>query len=530
MNGVSLDGFTITSSTQSTILIIFLIYSIVIIGLGLYVKYSSKKSDESKLANFITGGGDLNAYEVAMIATTTAMAGGTMVGGPGLTYRIGLIYTLAIYTAFISTFVTLGTFGKKFAIVRQRTKAQTISQLIYHRFQSTSLVVVLVGCGGLFSIVSGAGQLVSAAKLFAAIMGGRYMLGLFISIIAVAIYSISGGVKSLAKVAVLQGALMLAAVLFIGFAQYNDIFKEYGSIQAGMEMLQRANGALLQATSWKPLFAIGIAVVTGWGATGIPAAMQSTMFYKSPKVLTKATILGCGVFLIIRSVMGLSGVLTAIINPNLQSADWSTIYIASNFLPPWMAGVVVAGIFAAIQSSIAGFLIMTGGSIAIDIYKTCINKEAGEDKVQQVNLGILLVGIAIMIIIALRPGELVEILILFASGCMAASYMIPFMLGAYWRKATAAGTLCAAVSGPVIYIAVHLLSSTKWYSHTLGNMHPILPAIILPLFLGVVVSLCTQDKKVPLGIYKVWFCKDYDEEFALMYDANAKARRAQAKN
>jgi len=253
------------------------------------------------------------------------------------------------------------------------------------------------------------------------------------------------------------------------------------------------------------------------------------MFYKSPKVLTRATIIGCSIFLIIQGVMASSGVLTAIINPNLKAADWATIYIASNFLPPWMAGIVVAGVFAAIQSSIAGFLITTGGSIAVDLYKTCIKKDAGEDKVQRVNLVVICVAIAIAVIIASKPGELVQVLILFASGCLAASYMIPFMLGAYWRKATATGTLCAAVSGPVTYIAAYLLSSTEWYSQTLGNMHPILPAIIIPLFIAVVVSLCTQDKKVPLGIYKVWFCKDYDEEFASMYDANAKAG-AQAKN
>ena len=33
------------------------------------------------------------------------------------------------------------------------------------------------------------------------------------------------------------------------------------------------------------------------------------------------------------------------------------------------------------------------------------------------------------------------------------------------------------------------------------------------------VALATRRRKVPFGIYRVWFCRDYDEDYTNIYDA-----------
>ena len=76
---MDLGGFSITSSTSTTMLIIFAIYSIVIVGMGFYIKYAAKKGGTDNLASFLTGGGGLGAFAIAMIAATNSMAGGTMI-------------------------------------------------------------------------------------------------------------------------------------------------------------------------------------------------------------------------------------------------------------------------------------------------------------------------------------------------------------------------------------------------------------------------------------------------------------------
>ena len=52
-----LGGFSITASTSQVMLIIFAIYSVVIVGFGFYIKYQSRKGGKDGLASFLTGGG-----------------------------------------------------------------------------------------------------------------------------------------------------------------------------------------------------------------------------------------------------------------------------------------------------------------------------------------------------------------------------------------------------------------------------------------------------------------------------------------
>ena len=56
-----LGGFSVTASTSQVMLIIFAIYSVVIVGFGFYIKYQSKKGGKDGLAPFLTGGGGLGA-------------------------------------------------------------------------------------------------------------------------------------------------------------------------------------------------------------------------------------------------------------------------------------------------------------------------------------------------------------------------------------------------------------------------------------------------------------------------------------
>lgn len=56
-----LGGFSITASTSRTMLVIFAIYTVVIVGFGFYIKYQSRKGSQDGLASFLTGGGGLGA-------------------------------------------------------------------------------------------------------------------------------------------------------------------------------------------------------------------------------------------------------------------------------------------------------------------------------------------------------------------------------------------------------------------------------------------------------------------------------------
>lgn len=86
MKGIKLGGFFISAGMQKTILVIFTVYSVAVLTLGMLVHLKSRKT--SRFSDFLTSGGKLNVMEVAMISAMGSMAGGTMIAEPGLTRSI----------------------------------------------------------------------------------------------------------------------------------------------------------------------------------------------------------------------------------------------------------------------------------------------------------------------------------------------------------------------------------------------------------------------------------------------------------
>ena len=98
-------------------------------------------------------------------------------------------------------------------------------------------------------------------------------------------------------------------------------------------------------------------------------------------------------------------------------------------------------------------------------------------------------------------------------------YLAMFVVGMYWKKATAKGMFASTVGGFAAYVILYFISgvipSTKeWWAAALGGVHAFLPAWLISLVLLVAVSYATQKERVKLGYFQVFFCEDYDEKYA----------------
>ena len=405
-----LGGFSVTASTSRVMLIIFAVYSVVIVGFGFYIKYQSKKGGKDGLASFLTGGGGLGAFAIAMIAATNSMAGGTMVAAPGLGYSVGFTAALVYYAGFLTAAYGLGSVGRKVAILRDRTGAVTFQQLLGLRFQSKKVVGALAITGAFGLTFFAVGQITSGAKVFAAVTGSNsYYLGILLTIVITVIYTVSGGIKSMAKVASIQGVIMLIATFSIIGVLIADNVEKYGSVQAAMEYLGTAFPGAIQAdtgfTFWN---AMGTALFAGVGLGAVPHALSVTMTYNNHKKLKQGVIISCCVFTLIQGIMCFTGPLTRAINPGLETADYTTIFNATNLLPSWMGGIIFCGIFAAIQSSLAG-LAMAGASIlAKDFVVDCWKPNTPPKTQSTINTAFVLGISLVATLIALKPSTLTQ--------------------------------------------------------------------------------------------------------------------------
>lgn len=509
-----LGGFSITQGTQITMVVIFAIYTIIIVGLGLYVKAQSKKTQTDNLASFLTGGGGLGAFAIAMIAATNSMAGGTMVTAPGLTYAIGFSGALIYYAGFLTAAFGIGSIGRKSAILRDRTGAVSFLDFFRLRFQSKAVVGALAITSVIGLVFTACGQITGS---------NQYYVGLLLVIIITIVYTMSGGIKSMAKIAVIQGVVMLCATFSImGVLLYKNA-QTYGSIVGALEYMGTTYPSLLQAnTSFSFLNALGTALFVGVGLGTLPNAVGVSLTYNNQKSLKRGVIISCLIFTIVQGLMCATGPFAHLLNPDLVTRDYTTIYVASNLLPSWVAGIIFCGVFAAIQSSIAGYCMAAAAGLTKDFVVNCYMPEASTEKQMKYN-NIAMIGIAVVAsLIAIKPTDLTQYMINFALGSLAAAWYWPVLLGLYWKKATKKGMFWSTVGGFVAYIVFYFLSSiipvTKaWWVANLGNMHAFIPAWLIGLALLYFVSLATQNDRVPLGYFQVFFCDDYDEAYAKDY-------------
>lgn len=514
-----LGGFSISNSTATTMMVIFAIYSVLIVGFGLFVKYKSRNDKGGKLASFLTGGGGLGAFSIAMIAATNSMAGGTMLGAPGLTYAVGFATGIIYYPGFLTAAFGLGSVGRKAAILRARTGAISFVQLLRLRFNSKVFSGAMAITGATFLMFFAVGQISLGAKAFAVATGsGQYYFGLLLTVIVTIIYTLSGGIKSLAKVAVVQGVIMLISVLMIAIVLLSKNAATYGSLEAALRTAAETKPSLVLADAWGFWQSLGLAIFGGVGLGCIPHALSVTLTYNDHYKLARGAMISCIVFTVCQGIMCMIGPWTYALNPNIQSADYTTMYVATNLLPSWLGGIIFCGVFAAIQSSIAGVCMAGAAHLSKDFIVDCLMPNASDEKASKLNNVMVLVVAAVAVAIAWFPSPLTQMVINFAVGALASAWYIPVFMGFYWKKATSTGASASVILGALTYITLYLVSTnpaTKpWWVANMGNINPFLISIIVS-FLGMYVgSLLTPNKKSPLGVYQVWFCEDYDEKYS----------------
>ena len=184
-----------------------------------------------------------------------------------------------------------------------------------------------------------------------------------------------------------------------------------------------------------------------------------------------------------------------------------------------MGGIIFCGIFAAIQSSLAGLAMAGASMLAKDFVVDCWKPNTPPKTQSTINTAFVL-GIALVAtLIALRPSELTQYMINFALAALAAAWYFPVLVGMYWKKATAKGMLASIIGGFASYVLFYFMSSvipsTKaWWTSALGGVHAFLPAWLISLVLLVGVSYATQRDRIKLGYFQVFFCEDYDEKYA----------------
>src|SRR5699024_7726613 len=164
--------------------------------------------------------------------------------------------------------------------------------------------------------------------------------------------------------------------------------------------------------------------------------------------------------------------------------DMIFVSVIENYLSRLLAGIMLAGLLAAIMSSADAMLLAISAGVARDLYKEYINKDASEPTVTSIGLAVMTIASIVGIIIAINPPQLIAIMVGWVGGFLLSSFGFPLVLGIWWNRANKAGALAGMLGGALTFL---ILVITKPFALV---SEPIIASPI-SLALVIVVSLMT---------------------------------------
>ncbi len=466
-------------SGRLEMLIPVLIYLALSFAIAMWARSREKAGEGTRgiIEEYFIGGRSLGGFVLAMTIIASYTSASSFVGGPGVAYQLGLSWVLLAMIQVPTTFLTLGVLGKRFAIVARRTGAVTITDYLRARYKSDAVVILCSVALLIFFMAAMLAQFIGGARLFQAVTGYPYVAGLGLFGVTVVLYTALGGFRAVALTDAVQGMVMLVAAVLVLLA----VIEKGGGMESCMAALERIDPGLITPSGPdnavpRP-FILSFWVLVGLGILGLPQTTQRCMAYRDSRSMHQAMIMGTLIIGFMILCAHLAGALGRAVFPHLPAGDLAMPTLIVELLPPFWAGMFIAGPLAAIMSTVDSMLLLASAAIIKDLY---IHYRLGGDASRMRPSGLkradFLVTVAVgtlVFISALEPPDLLVWINLFAFGGLEAVFLWPVVLGLYWRKANAAGAVAAIVAGLGVFFLLSVLKIP------LGGVHPIVPTLAL---------------------------------------------------
>lgn len=161
---------------------------------ALWARKQSQKTSDSHgfIEEYFIGGRSMGGFVLAMSIIASYTSASSFVGGPGVAYKLGLSWVLLAMIQVPTTFLTLGVLGKRFAIMARKTRAVTLTDFLRARYRSDAVVVLCSLALLVFFMAAMLAQFIGGARLFQAVTGYPYIVGLALFGFTVILYTAVG--------------------------------------------------------------------------------------------------------------------------------------------------------------------------------------------------------------------------------------------------------------------------------------------------------------------------------------------------
>jgi SSS family solute:Na+ symporter/sodium/pantothenate symporter len=145
--------------------------------------------------------------------------------------------------------------------------------------------------------------------------------------------------------------------------------------------------------------------------------------------------------------------------PNLASSDDVMPSLVIKLADPYTAGLILAAPYGAVLSTVSGWLLIVSSGLVHDLYQRFLRPTASEREIAWASYSATVAVGLVAAAIATHPPRYLQLIIVFSATGMASAFLMPALLGAFWRRTTAAGAIAAMVTGVLVTLTLYVLGS-----------------------------------------------------------------------
>ena len=502
----------------------FILYFIVVIGIGLFFFFKSKNESEK---DYFLGGKSMSGLVAALSAGASDMSAWVLMGLPGSIYLYGMGQVWISIGLLIGTILAWVLVAPRLRVYSTMAgDSITIPQFLTNRFFEKSPLLRII-CAVVFVVaycVYTASSMSACGELFNTLSGGAINMktGMIIAAVIIVLYTMLGGFRAVCWTDFLQGMLMLAALMILPLIALGllkagktpDAFVPWASDNPNyMNLLSSGK------FDWKSISDILTGLAWGLGYFGMPHILVRYMSIKDKKEMKKSQILGScwtTVILIMASVLGIVAH-KYIGAANVDAKNQIFVAIARSIFSygalAFIGGVLISAIIAASMSTADSQLLAASGAFASDLYKTTIRKNAS-DKEMMLSSRLVVVFVAIIaLLIALFGSSEIMALVSAAWSLFGAAFGPAILLSLFWRRYNYKGCVAGIVTGFIVSILWMVLFNFEYYGFNSivynTNLYELLPGFICGMGASIVVSYATgKPSEEVLALYDQFVASD----------------------
>lgn len=467
----------------------FILYILAMMAIGYY--FSRRKLGHS---DFLLGGKKIPGWVLAFSERATGESAWLLLGYTGFVFASGLSgiwVAIGITLGIVFSWIFL---ANRFMKDTEKYEVMTLPGYLAKRFPKHGKVILWCATILIFSFMMFyfSAQIAGAGKTLFTVFDIDPLLGMIIAVVVVLVISYGGGFISVVWTDMIQAIMMIATLVLL------PIIGLFAIHSQGLSISDALTAAGPDVSSWTggvTGFALGLLLFNNFAwffgyLGGQPQLSVRMMALKNEKEAKTGTVVAIVWTILAYTGAFLIGITALTLYQGHAFDDVETIlpYMTLDLLPPWIAGLLLSGILAAIISTADSQLLVVTSSVSEDIVNKVMGKKLTEQQLVRLSRITVIIAGLIGFIIALTSESLVYLVVSWAWAGVGCTLSPAIILTFIWKRYSGVGVIATIVSG--------FISTVIWISTPLEDIiSSRFTTFAIAMIIGIIFSLLFPDKQ-----------------------------------